>query len=95
MTPIALSTASIPTSCSAMYGIVATIPVSATSSASVGEPERARTKSAGVTKPCTWLTDHSRASTRKTSGYTTIVYGTAKNPIAPAPNTRAGTATNV
>ena len=71
------------------------MPVIAMSSARVGEPERARTKSAGVTKPLRWLTDHSRASTTKTIGYTTIVYGTAKKPTAPAPKTSAGTATNV
>lgn len=57
-----------PTSCRAMYGIVATMPVTATSSASIEEPWRARTKSAGVTKPCTWLTDQSRISTRNTIG---------------------------
>ncbi len=84
-----------PTSCSAMYGIVATMPVMATSSAIVGESNRARTKSAGVTKPCTWLTDHSRTRNSSTSGYTMIVYGTAKNPAAPAPNISAGTATKV
>jgi hypothetical protein len=28
-------------------------------------------------------------------GYRMIVYGTAKNPAAPAPNIKAGTATNV
>src|SRR5665213_1512906 len=32
---------------------------------------------------------------RNTSGYTRMVYGTAKNPIAPALNTSAGTAINV
>ena len=47
--PIVRSTASRPTSCSAMYGIVATMPVIATSSARIGEPKRPRTKSAGVT----------------------------------------------
>src|SRR5256885_4650550 len=90
-----LRTASMPTSCSAMYGMVATIPVTATSSAMVEEPDRARTKSAGVTNPCRCETDHSRASTTNTSGYTMTVYGTAKNPVAPAPNSSAGTATNV
>ena len=44
------------------------IPVIATSSAIVGESNRDRTKSAGVTKPRTWLTDHSRMTTRNTSG---------------------------
>ena len=47
---------------------MATMPVMAMSSASVGEPERARTKSAGVTNPLTWLTDHSRARTMNTIG---------------------------
>ena len=68
VTPIVLSTASMPTSCSAMYGMVATMPVIATSSASVGESKRVRTKSAGVTKPCRCDTDQSRTRTRKTSG---------------------------
>ncbi|GAA3446755.1 hypothetical protein GCM10018955_61940 [Planomonospora venezuelensis] len=68
VTPIDFSTASMPTSCSAMYGMVATMPVIATSSASVGEPKRARTKSAGVTKPWMCETDQSRISTRKTIG---------------------------
>ena len=68
VTPIVLSTASMPTSCSAMYGIVATMPVIAISSASVGDSNRARTKSAGVTKPCRCETDQSRTRTRKTSG---------------------------
>ena len=48
-TPIVRSTAPMPTSCSAMYGIVATMPVIAIISASVDEPWRPRTKSAGVT----------------------------------------------
>ena len=48
-TPIVRRTASMPTSCRAMYGMIATIPVMATASASVGEPKRPRTKSAGVT----------------------------------------------
>ena len=38
-----------PTSWSAMYGIVATMPVTAIASASVEDPWRPRTKSAGVT----------------------------------------------
>src|SRR5881227_2664752 len=50
--PIALSTASIPMSCSATYGMVATIPVSATAPASQRESNLARTNSAGVTNPC-------------------------------------------
>src|SRR5258705_10812764 len=95
LTCIDLSTDSMPTSCSAMYGMVATMPVIATSSAMVDEPDRARTKSAGVTKPCRWDTDHSRASTTNTNGYTITVYGTAKKPAAPEANSRAGTATNV
>ena len=68
VTPIVLSTASMPTSCRAMYGIVATMPVSATSRAIVDEPKRPRTKSAGVTYPWVWLTDQSRITTRKTIG---------------------------
>ena len=40
---------SMPTSWSAMYGMVATIPVTATASASVPLPNRPRTKSAAVT----------------------------------------------
>ena len=56
LTCIDLRTDSMPTSCSAMYGIVATMPVIATSSAMVDEPDRARTKSAGVTSP--WLARH-------------------------------------
>ena len=67
-TPIVLRTASMPTSCSAMYGMVATMPVIAMSSARVGEPNRARTKSAGVTNPCRCDTDHIRHSTRNTIG---------------------------
>src|SRR5215475_16231158 len=94
-TCIDLSTDSMPTSCSAMYGMVATIPVIATSSAMVDEPERARTKSAGVTKPCRCETDQSRSSTTNTIGYTMTVYGTAKKPPAPEANSSAGTATKV
>ncbi len=47
--PIVRMTAPMPTSCSAMYGIVAAMPVMAIIRASVGEPWRPRTKSAGVT----------------------------------------------
>ena len=68
VTPMVLSTASMPTSCRAMYGMVATMPVIATSSARIGEPNRLRTKSAGVTNPCRCETDQSRHSTRNTSG---------------------------
>jgi hypothetical protein len=46
-----LSSARMPSSCSAMYGIVARIPVSATASASDGDDSRARTRSAVVTQP--------------------------------------------
>ncbi len=49
VTPITFSTAWMPISCRAMYGMVATMPVIATSRARVGEPKRPRTKSAGVT----------------------------------------------
>ena len=52
----------------AITGIVATMPVIATTSASIGEPCRPRTKSAGVTYPCWWETDHSRGAARNTSG---------------------------
>ena len=48
-TPRTVSTAWMPTSCSAMYGMVARIPVPATASASPREPYLPRTKSAGVT----------------------------------------------
>jgi hypothetical protein len=41
--PPAVSTARTPSSCSAMYGIVASTPVSATTSISAGESYRART----------------------------------------------------
>lgn len=68
VTPMALSTDSMPTSCRAMYGMVATMPVIAISSASTGESNRLRTKSAGVTKPCRCDTDQRRTSTRNTSG---------------------------
>ena len=44
------------------------MPVIAISRASVGEPNRVRTKSAGVTKPCRCETDQSRTTTRKTNG---------------------------
>src|SRR5258706_10082360 len=50
--PMVLNTASMPTNCRAMYGIVAMSPQIATRSASVGDPKRTRTKSAGVTRPC-------------------------------------------
>lgn len=48
-TPSTSSTAWMPTSWSAMYGMVARMPVSATISDSGREPYRPRTKSAGVT----------------------------------------------
>ncbi len=41
--PLTVSVAWMPIRFSAMYGIVATTPVSATASASVGEPNRPRT----------------------------------------------------
>jgi hypothetical protein len=46
--PMASRIALIPVSCSAMYGRVATMPVIATSSASIADPCRPRTKSAAV-----------------------------------------------
>ena len=48
-TPTTSSTAWMPTSWSAMYGIVARKPVTATASESPREPNRPRTKSAVVT----------------------------------------------
>ncbi|MEU0220475.1 beta-ketoacyl synthase N-terminal-like domain-containing protein [Streptomyces sp. NPDC006265] len=48
-TPPAVSTARMPSSWSARYGMVARIPVSATTSARGGDPYRPRTKSATVT----------------------------------------------
>ena len=47
-TPITVSTAWMPTSCSAMYGISARMPVKAAASARPREPYRPRMKSAGV-----------------------------------------------
>src|SRR5437763_446393 len=93
--PIALSTASIPMSCSATYGMVATIPVSATAPASQRESNLARTNSAGVTNPCACVTDHSRAATTYTNGVVTSANPTAKKPPPPIAYTSAGTATNV
>ena len=48
-TPMTVSTAWMPTSCSAMYGISARIPVKAIASASPREPYLPRMKSPGVT----------------------------------------------
>ena len=48
-TPITVSTAWMPTSCSAMYGISARMPVKAMASARPRDPYRPRMKSAGVT----------------------------------------------
>src|SRR2546429_8889258 len=61
----------------------------------VEEPDRARTKAAGVTNPWRCGPDQGRARIANTIGYTITVYGTAKNPAAPAPNSNAGTATKV
>ena len=47
--PMVVSTAWMPSRLRAMYGMVATMPVIATASARVGDPNRARTKSAAVT----------------------------------------------
>ncbi len=47
--PTTSSTAWMPTSCSAMYGMVAMKPVTATASERPREPNRPRTKSAVVT----------------------------------------------
>ncbi len=46
--PITVSTAWMPTSCRAMYGITARMPVNATARARPRDPYRPRTKSAGV-----------------------------------------------
>jgi hypothetical protein len=48
--------------------MVAKMPVIAISSASSGESNRVRTKSAGVTKPCRCETDQRRIRIRKNSG---------------------------
>ena len=48
VTPSAPTTTWMPTSCSAMYGSVATMPVTVTASASHRLPNRPRTKSAAV-----------------------------------------------
>ncbi len=72
-TPSTSSTAWMPTSWSAMYGMVARMPVSATARDRPLEPYRPRTKSAVVTYPCTRATDQSRGRKRKTSGYAMIV----------------------
>ena len=42
--------------------MVPTIAVTATSTDRAGEPNRARTNSEVLTKPCTWATDHSLGS---------------------------------
>ena len=48
-TPSTVSTDWMPTSCSAMYGIVARIPVAATASPNPWDPCRPRTNSPGLT----------------------------------------------
>ena len=67
-----------------MYGIVARMPVNATASPSALESNLPCTKSAGVTYRRRCDTDHRRGRNVKISGYTRIVYGTAKKPAAPA-----------
>lgn len=67
-TPITSSTAWIPTSCSAMYGMVARMPVTATASERPFEPNRPLTKSEVVTYPCLCDTDQSRGRKVKMSG---------------------------
>src|SRR4051795_9636624 len=59
-TPIVRMTAPMPTSCRAIYGIVAAMPVMAIISASVGEPWRPRTKTAGVTHAGPWAAERGR-----------------------------------
>ena len=49
LTPMTVSTDWMPTSCSAMYGISARMPVNAMASARPREPYRPRMKSPGVT----------------------------------------------
>jgi hypothetical protein len=94
-TPSAPITTCSLTSCSAIYGIVATIPVIVNASASQRLPKRPRTKSPAVMYWCLWQTFQIRGKTRKKIGYATIVYGTAKNATAPAPKASAGTAIKV
>jgi len=48
--------------------MVARNPVTATASESPREPNRPRTKSAVVTYPCRWLTDHIRPMKTKMIG---------------------------
>jgi hypothetical protein len=72
-TPITVSTDWMPTSCSAMYGISARMPVNAAASASPREPYLPRMKSAGVMYPCTRHTDQSLGRKMSTIGNTRIV----------------------
>lgn len=67
-TPITSSTAWMPTNWSAMYGMVARMPVTATARDSPLEPNRPRTKSEVVTYPCLCETDHRRGRNVKISG---------------------------
>ena len=57
-----------PTSCSAMYGIVATMPVIVIASASQRLPKRPFTKSPEVMYPRLWQTYQRRGNTRKRMG---------------------------
>ena len=75
--------------------MVAMMPHSATSRASVGDPKRTRTKSAGVTRPCEWATDHIRLSPTNAMGPATVAKATAKNPPAPTAKSSAGNAMKV
>ncbi len=68
LTPMTLKTASSASSWTAMYGNVATMPVTATTRPSGREPKRARMNSAEVTNPCACATDQNRVLTRNTSG---------------------------
>ena len=72
-TPMTVRTDWMPTSCSAMYGISARMPVKAMASASPREPYRPRMKSPGVTQSCTRQTDHSRGRKMNAIGYAMIV----------------------
>src|SRR5947207_542399 len=94
-TPRTVSNAWIPSSCNATYGIVASIPHTATAAASGGDENRARTTSAGVSRSLSAATRHSFGSTTNAIGYTMTVYGRANRPIPPVPYTSAGTARNV
>jgi hypothetical protein len=72
-TPMTSSTDWMPTSCRAMYGMRARMPVKATASPRPELPKRPMTKSAGVTYPCRLATDHMRGMSTNTIGHTKMV----------------------